>query len=249
MAIRDEKDPRSWRQRLRRAVNKTVDFVLPPVCVSCRQIGAVFCQDCRQSLVWLSGPICARCGRSLPRAGAHCAGCHLEQTPLQEVRAVCAFEGAARDAVHALKYNGMFSVAVPLAELMAQRYPQWSARVDLILPVPLHPERVRERGYNQAALLVRHLCRSLNVAYGVDAEGALWRTRHTRPQVGLDRVQRRQNVEGAFAADRTYVHGKNVLLIDDVCTSGATMAAAANALLNEGASTVRGYCFARPVSS
>jgi ComF family protein len=143
----------------------------------------------------------------------------------------------------------MFSIALPLAELMAQRYPQWSAQVDLILPVPLHPERVRERGYNQAALLVRHLCRLLDVAYDEDKEGALWRTRHTRPQVGLDRAQRHQNVEGAFAADNTYVHGKNVLLIDDVCTSGATMAAAAGALISEGASTVRGYCFARPVSS
>jgi ComF family protein len=140
----------------------------------------------------------------------------------------------------------MFGVAEPLAALMAQRYPVWSDPLDIVVPIPLHPERVRERGYNQAALLARHLCPQLNLELD---EEALWRTRHTRPQVGLDRVQRRQNVLGAFAADPPRVEGRRVLLVDDVCTSGATLASAAVALRDAGATGVRGFCFARPVAS
>jgi ComF family protein len=182
----------------------------------------------------------------LPRAGAACVACRLEQTPLQELRAVCVFDGPARDAVHALKYDGMFSVAEPLAQLMVARYPRWSEPVDLIVPVPLHPERVRERGYNQATLLARRLCEPVGVPLD---DAALWRTRHTRPQVGLDRAERRQNVQGAFAAERERVEGMRILLVDDVCTSGATLASAATALLEAGAVTVRGYCFARPAAT
>jgi ComF family protein len=180
----------------------------------------------------------------LPGHGLPCAWCREHRTPLAELRVVCAFEGAARDAIHSLKYDGMFGVAEPLATLMAAHFPEWKRAPDLVIPIPLHPERVRERGYNQATWLARHLCRQL--ALEMD-EVALWRTRPTRPQVGLDRLQRVQNVSGAFAADPARVRGRHVLLVDDVCTSGATLAAAASALLQEGAKSVRGYCFARPV--
>lgn len=155
---------------------------------------------------------------------------------------MCAFEGAARDAIHALKYKGLFGVADPLAGLMAERFPRWSQDCEMVVAVPLHPERVRERGYNQATLLARRLCRRLELHMD---EKALWRTRNTRPQIGLDRVQRRENVKGAFAADAR-VRGRRVLLVDDVCTTGATLAAAGEALLAQGAASVRGFCFARP---
>lgn len=236
----------TWRVRLRQVFDKAIDFVLPPVCVSCGRIGAVFCDSCQRTLAWFSGPLCSSCGRQLTRAGALCLSCDRQTAPLAELRVVCTFSGAARDAVHALKYDGMFSVAMPVAALMARHFPAWSAPCDLIIPVPLHPERVRERGYNQSALLARHLCEHVHIPYD---EEALWRTRHTRPQVGLDRAQRRQNVQGAFAAERLLIAGKQVLLIDDVCTSGATLEAAAAALLEAGASAVRGFCFARPAAS
>lgn len=166
--------------------------------------------------------------------------------PLREVRATCHFKGAARAAIHALKYEGMFGAAAPMAGLMAERYPEWTRIPDIVAPIPLHPERVRERGYNQATYLARHLCGRLGLQMD---EAALQRTRPTRPQVGLDRLQRRQNVAGAFTADGERVRGKRVLLVDDVCTSGATLAAAAEALLAEGCADVSGYCFARPLHS
>lgn len=163
---------------------------------------------------------------------------------MREVSAVCTFEGAARAAVHALKYKGYFAVAEPMAQLMAERFPAWSQEGDIVIAVPLHPERVRERGYNQATLLARQLCQQQDIEHDEDA---LWRTRNTRPQVGLDRLQRRENVKDAFAA-ASRVRGQRVLLVDDVCTTGATLLAAGEALLLQGAASVRGFCFARPAT-
>jgi ComF family protein len=127
---------------------------------------------------------------------------------------------------------------------MVESWPSWKHQPDLVIPIPLHPEREKERGYNQAALLSRGICRQLELE---SDEAALRRIRHTRPQVGLDRAQRRENVRGAFAAKKARVSGKHLLLVDDVCTTGATLGAAAEALLDRGANSVSGYCIARPV--
>jgi ComF family protein len=138
----------------------------------------------------------------------------------------------------------MFAVAEPLATVLVDGWPPWEQPVDLLIPIPLHPERERERGYNQSALLVRHLSRQLGLP---SDEDALWRTRHTPPQVGLTVEQRRLNVRGAFAANGAGVAGRHVLLVDDVFTSGATLASAAGALLAREAQSVSGYCLARPI--
>lgn len=234
----------SWRLRARQVIAKAFDFLLPPVCVSCQSVGSLFCRDCYRSLVWLGSPMCACCGRPLARSVPACASCLRDPLPLRQVRATCAFTGTVRDAIHAFKYEGMFAMAGPLSQLLAEGWPAWEDPVDLVIPIPLHPERERERGYNQSALLVRHLCRRLELR---GEEEALWRTRHTRPQIGLTVEQRRQNVRSAFAADGPRVAGKRVLLVDDVFTSGATMASAAGALLARDARSVSGYCLARPI--
>ncbi|HFB54805.1 MAG TPA: ComF family protein [Hellea balneolensis] len=141
-----------------------------------------------------------------------------------------------------MKYNGYHALAEPLADLMVKAWPQWQFNIDLVLPVPLHPDRQKKRGYNQAALLTKHMCRQLSLPYNLEA---INRTRHTSPQVGLSANDRLANVKGAFTADAAKVTGKNILLIDDVCTTGATMAATAEALLMAGAKTVSGYSTAR----
>lgn len=188
--------------------------------------------------------MCARCGRPLSRSVPACATCRRAPFPLQQIRAACAFGGSVRKAIHAFKYEGMFAVAEPLATLLVDNWPAWEQAIDLVIPIPLHPERERERGYNQSALLVRHLSRQLGLPRDEDV---LWRTRHTTPQVGLSVEQRRRNVRGAFAADSAGVAGKHLLLVDDVFTTGATLASAAGALLARGAQSVRGYCLARPI--
>jgi ComF family protein len=145
--------------------------------------------------------------------------------------------------IHNLKYNGAFALSKPLAQLMADAWSTWQMSIDLVLPIPLHAERERKRGYNQSTLLARDFCKMVNLPY---AEDGLKRTRFTTPQVGLTAVARLKNVQNAFVANAGVV-GKHILLIDDVCTTGATMAAAANALCDAGAQTVSGYCVARAV--
>lgn len=185
------------------------------------------------------------CGRPVSRPVERCWACHRRNLPLQQIRAAVAHEGAASAAVHALKYNGHFGLVDPLAAMMVSAWDAWQTPVDLLVPIPLHMERLRERGYNQSELLADRLARHLNRPM---VPTALIRTRYTRPQVGLNMDQRRHNVDNAFVADPASVRDKYVLLIDDVCTTGATLNAAAQALLAAGAGQVSAYCLARAVT-
>jgi len=231
----------SWRARAKGLADTLINFVFPPVCSTCKTVGSLFCDACRSQIQWLEEPLCACCGRVVSRPVAKCTVCQRRPLPLQQVRAAVLFSDPIPKVIHHMKYNGLFALAQPLANLMVEAWTKWQIPVDLVVPIPLHPDRQRERGYNQSDLLTRHLSEQLNLAYDLKA---LRRTRHTSPQVGLSAVDRLTNVQNAFWADAR-VAGKHVLLIDDVCTTGATMAAAAEALLAVGAKTVSGYCVAR----
>jgi ComF family protein len=138
-----------------------------------------------------------------------------------------------------MKFDGLFALARPLADLMAEAWPKWRHPFDLAAPIPLHPDRLKQRGFNQSKLLLDALVKRLNWP----AEpAALKRSRSTRPQVELGGRERWENVRGAFTADRDLVAGQRILLVDDVSTSGATLAAAAEALLDAGAASVSAYC-------
>jgi ComF family protein len=128
-----------------------------------------------------------------------------------------------------------------MAEIMLQAWPRWQRPVDLVLPIPLHPKRVRSRGFNQAELLVKWMSRETNWQ---SEPNALRRIRWTHPQVGLDRAERSANVQGAFAVDSVKVINRHVLLVDDVYTTGSTLAAAAAILKAAGAASVSAYCLA-----
>lgn len=143
-----------------------------------------------------------------------------------------------------MKYEGLFGLAKPLAEIMAKTWKKWYTPTDLILPIPLHPNRQKKRGYNQSDLLAKDLGTYLDLE--VDFK-TIRRIRHTPPQVGLNAEERLSNVAGAFVVFSQKIVGKDILLIDDVCTTGATMAAAAQALFEAGATSVSGYCVARAV--
>jgi ComF family protein len=144
--------------------------------------------------------------------------------------------------IHQLKYNGYFGLAKPLAGLMVDAWPKWQMPVTLVVGVPLHPDREKKRGYNQSDLLAHHFCNQVTITQD---KKALQRVRNTSPQVGLGAHERAVNVADAFVADSTRVTGKHILLIDDVCTTGSTLKAAAEALLAAGARRVSGYCLAR----
>jgi ComF family protein len=191
-------------------------------------------------------PVCSHCGWPLSPSGQAtlCALCQNSPFQLDGLRAYAFHSGPLRKAIHQLKYEGLRSLAAPLGLLMSQAWPDlapnWAG--DAIVPVPLHAARQRERGYNQAALLARELGRGLRCPV---VEDVLVRVKATPPQVGLTAEQRRANVSDAFKCAMGSLAGKRVLLVDDVCTTGATLEAAAAALYQAGTSSVWSYTLAR----
>lgn len=217
-------------------------LLFPPRCVACRQGGERLCAGCLAAIRTFPLPRCPRC--DLPYQGAGpCPRCRRGAYPgLDGLRALGPHEGTLRRAIHALKYEGQQALAVPLAQRLAAH---WQAApptpLDGILAIPLHPERERERGYNQADLLACRLAHALALPY---EPAWLWRSQATRSQVSLGRHERQRNLAGAFDA-AAEVAGGNWLLVDDVCTTGATLEAAAHALRNQGAHTIWALTLAR----
>ena len=152
------------------------------------------------------------------------------------------FEGGLREAIHRFKYQGLTALAPTLGKLMATYLEETSLPAEVIVPVPLHPSRVKERGYNQALLLTQELAKGTGLPLWGDS---LVRARPTPPQIGLNAIQRRENVRDAFLSTDQRLAGKRVLLIDDVCTSGATLEACSIALHKMGVESVWGLVLAR----
>jgi ComF family protein len=186
----------------------------------------------------LAPPSCAGCGSPLAtRAEAFCRACEPLLDPLTffppdaSDRAAFNYGGPIAEAIVSLKYRGASHLAPPLASLLCASARSFAGRVDVVAVVPLHPRRLRERGYNQSALLARPLARTLGVRF---RPGLLRRVRETATQVGADPSQRRKQLKSAFAASSA-ASGASVLLVDDVRTTGATLAEGRRALLAAGA--------------
>ena len=219
-----------------------VDLVFPRRCIGCRRAGAWLCTECLQQIFPVEPPFCARCGGAVV-AGRLCTRCQISPLQIECIRSSVYSEGVLREAVHRFKYRGLAALAGPLGGLMAAYWVGHPMPTDVVVPVPLHAARLRERGYNQSALLAREL--ACQVGLAVD-EHTLVRHRATTPQVGLDAVQRRENVCDAFRCSGNGLVGQQVLLVDDVCTTGATLEACAMALVAGGARSVRALTLARP---
>jgi ComF family protein len=237
-------------------VSRLLDLVFPPSCAGCGARGAVLCDACIASIRPLPIAVCARCERALPpddggETVGLCARCRADtsgnQKGLAGLRVAAQYDGAVRQAIWQLKYHGQRRLAAPLGDLLAHTAQALSSHSTLVVPVPLHPQRRRQRGFNQAELLARRCAPQLGLAVRADV---LARVRATPPQVGLHAAARHANVAGAFATTPiapAALTGQRVLLIDDVCTSGATLAFAAGALLAGGSASVWGLVVARPV--
>ncbi len=204
-----------------------LDFLLPPSCPGCGREGEVLCPACR---------------RPLERRLAEPAGLPLGlpgNVPpgLVQVEWCAAFSGPARACLHALKYDGQRALAQPLGAFMAARWRRVGVGADVVVPVPVHATRLRDRGYNQAALLAREAALHL----GLPMMELLRRRGETKAQHALGRSDRARNVGDAFAVDPAHlrtVSGRWFLLIDDVLTTGATLSACAAALTDAGALAV-----------
>ena len=221
---------------LPRPLGRLLDALLPPLCVHCAEPipsarpGA--CRWCRATLRPLADG-CRRC--SLPRPGSPetCDRCRDWPAGLTAIAAT-RYAGAAESIVHALKYRGWSHLSDLCAASMVVALGERAAGLDVLVPVPLHASRLRERGFNQSALIAASLAGRL----GTPVIDALVRARATRSQVGLGRAARKRNVQAAFAARGGLRSGASIGLVDDVATSGATLAAAADALRAAGAERV-----------
>jgi ComF family protein len=237
-------------QRMAGLLQAVLDLVFPPRCVGCGRVDHTICPECRETIAWLVPPFCARCSRPVAADAAPldgrevlCEVCRIEPLRLDSIRAVAEHSGVMRTAVHALKYGGQTSLARPLAELMGKvAREEGLSGVDAIVPVPLHPRRLRERGYNQATLMARELARTLSLPI---LEDVLVRSRATKTQTQLSAAERRVNVVDAFTAEPALLAGRNLLLVDDVCTTGSTLQACADALRRGGAEHVHALTLTR----
>lgn len=218
-----------------------LDWFLPPRCGGCARLGGWLCERCATRIRRLEEPLCLRCGRELPFTEASC-DCRRRLKHLARLRAAAAYEGPLPPAVHRLKYRGWRALAPPLARLLTARLVVEGMPAAHVLAVPLHPARQRTRGYNQAELLAAEVRRALRLGR---LEGRLARIKDTRPQVGLDRLRRAANVDGAFRWQGEPGRGAPVLLVDDVVTTGATLEACAAALAAGGFGRVSGITLAR----
>lgn len=207
--------------------------------------GQDLCAPCRAELPWM-GAACARCAAPLASAGTLCGRCLRHPPPLVATQAALHYAFPVDRLLLHLKFSGGLVAGRVLGELLADhldRSRSGSAirEAEILVPVPLHPRRLRERGYNQALELALTLRRELKLRL---LPAACRRVRATASQTGLRGRARRRNVADAFVAAPA-VAGKHVALVDDVITTGSTVAAAAEALYRAGAASVQAWCVAR----
>jgi ComF family protein len=242
---------RRLRQVLGRAGRATLDLVYPPTCAGCGgSVGEAhgLCGPCWRGVALIERPFCERLGTpfAVDMGAALLSPAAMADPPVFErARAVAHYEGLARDLVHRLKFGDRLDLAALMARLMVRAGAELLAEADLIVPVPLHHVRLWRRRFNQAAVLAREIGRLAGKPVSVDV---LHRARSARPQVGLTRAQRRDNLQGVFAVGagaRPELAERRILLVDDVLTTGATGNAAARVLLRGGAAAVDVLVFAR----
>ena len=233
-------------QPLIAAVSSLLRLLLPHSCVICGLSLAEghFCGACRSDLPW-TGIACERCGKPLAvplPPGAYCFDCQLRPPPFEKAFAPLLYIFPVDGALKALKFRRQLFYAPAFGKLFLPLLEEIFADVDALLPVPLHPRRHARRGFNQAA----ELCRPLRRKSGLPVIGNVRRVRFTKPQTGLDAVERRRNMKAAFA-----VHGslyfRHPLVVDDVITTGETCRQLAGTLLAAGAERVSVLAVARAV--
>ncbi|HWG05762.1 MAG TPA: ComF family protein [Beijerinckiaceae bacterium] len=245
----------AWWGRAADAARRGLDLLYPPACLVCRaatgEVGTL-CPACWGKTRFIERPYCDRLGTPFAQdlgAGLLSPEAIADPPVYRRARAVTCFDdGPTRALVHALKYGDRVEIARPLGRWMARAGTELLADADVIVPVPLHRLRLVGRRFNQAAALAQ----SISAASGVAADLlALERVKPTPPQVGLSKLQRAGNMQGAFRvpdAAQIRVSGRRIVLVDDVLTSGATTNAAARALLRAGAAQVDVLVFARVVT-
>lgn len=241
-------------QTLTKNASRIVASILfPDTCLACRRHVAergTLCPDCWTGLHFIADPICDVTGAPFQHdfgAGAVSAEALADPPEYRKARAAVIHDGIARKLAQRLKYADGTELAPWMARWMTRAGRELTTACAVVVPVPLHPRRYLARRYNQSAELARTIAWSSGIAF---EPGALERVKATRQQVGLTATERQANVRGAFrvpAEAEIAVAGRNVLLVDDVFTTGATISAATKALMRAGAAHVDVLTFSRVV--
>jgi ComF family protein len=214
------------------------------------QTNTLFCPPCFSKIHFIRSPLCPCCG--IPFTGGDggnhiCGDCIVSKSAFSVARAVGRYETTLLEAIHRFKYNRKISIGEILGKLMAEfEYPAFTiSDYSLIIPVPLHPKKLRERGFNQAVILAREISRSFSLLLDFET---LRRHIYTEPQISLGKKERERNVHGVFSVtDPGKIKGKTIILVDDVYTSGNTVKECARVLMKNKAAAVAVLTLARAV--
>jgi ComF family protein len=233
------------------AARPLLDYALPPRCAACGVIvtePGTLCAPCWSSIDFLGDPLCATCGADIPAAldgDVQCGGCLAVPPPYDRARAVMRYGEVARSMAHRLKYSRRLNLAAVMAGHVARLLPEEQRDQAIIVPVPLHRWRIWSRGFNQAALIARHVGKLSGLPVELDL---LRRIRNTPPFHALGKSERARIVRGAFAlapSAKAKLVGRTAVLIDDIWTTGATATACARLLRQGGAERVEILCWTR----
>jgi ComF family protein len=238
----------------RAVLGRALDMALPPLCPSCREpVGDHgLCASCWAKLSLIAPPYCERLGIPFaydPGPGVISMQAIADPPAYHRARAAVRYDEVARTLVHSLKYGDRLDLAPTMGRWMARAGTAILEEADALVPVPLHWRRLWTRRFNQSALLAKAISNESGVPV---AEAAIKRVKATAQQVGLSQSERAANVQGAFRVPeqgKAEVAGRNLVLIDDVLTTGATLDACARALLRAGARSVDALTFARVVDT
>jgi ComF family protein len=226
-----------------------LEFFLPRMCLFCgvpvgETAAVAVCPECEAQITWVASPLCTCCGRVFAsRDGTDlvCGDCQTDPPPFARARAAALYDGPVAQAITRFKFSRQMALLPVMQHWLKQPLClELVAAADLLAPVPLHPKRIKHRGFNQSLLLAQA------IPGAAVAREALIRTRHTAPQVGLNPKERQDNVKGAFAVtDPARVKDQSVLLIDDLYTTGSTVKECARVLRKAGARRVEVLTVAR----
>jgi len=240
---------------LKRVLMGLTDVVFPPSCISCGGVmdqreDCCFCDRCESQIACIRSPVCPCCG--MPMSGESgsdhlCGECLRERPPFSRARSLGRYEKTLLATIHKFKYGGKVAIGEILGNWMAAYdYPDFEiGNQSLIIPVPLHRKRLREREFNQSAILAKAISRRFSIPLDLTT---LKRRVYTEPQVTLGKGDRETNVRGAFelrAPER--LHGQRVILVDDVYTTGSTVKECARILMKNKAADVAVLTLARAV--
>lgn len=220
-------------------INKLLRVLFPESCPVCKKPSAdhstaPICLDCWQGISQYQGPICQKCGKPLvSNISVTCGDCLADKPAFKWVRSFGIYDGTLKKAINLFKYYGIKRLSKPLSEFM---FKMKIPAVDVVVPVPLSKKKLKQREFNHAALLAKYISIYLGTRVTLDC---LVKVKETMPQVGLSAKERGKNVRNAFLAkNNEFIKGKNILLVDDVLTTGATIRECSKSLKSAGAGEI-----------